>query len=133
MLDSLTFIVLVFHFCPIYLKKIWNPFTTHGTWTKKTKKKKSKKRYRERVGRKKERRRRKKEEEGEQRKLTCTWLWSYGGDWFFFFSFSVIYSCRLKLVYQPKLAGMTETQECRFSILEMHSKECRMHSQEFIR
>ena len=65
MLDSLTFIVLVFHFSPIYLKKNnWNPFTTHGTWTKKTEKKK-KKVQRELGGKKKE-------EEGEQRKLTCT-------------------------------------------------------------
>ena len=30
---------------------------------------------------------------------------------FFFFSFSVIYSCRPKLVYQPKLAGMPKLAE----------------------
>ena len=93
MLDSLTFIVLVFHFCPIYFKKIWNPFTTHGTWTKKTKKKKSKKRYRERVGRKKERRRRKKKKKKESRESSL--VHDYGHmvviDFFFFFFFSYLF------------------------------------------
>ncbi len=78
MLDSLTFIVLVFHFCPIYLKK--KKFEIHLKLTAlepKRQKKKERKGtdYRERAGQKKERRRRKKEEEEEerkQRKLTCT-------------------------------------------------------------
>ena len=45
-------------------------------------------------------------EEGGQRKLLYWWLIII----IIIFSFSVIYSCRLKLVYRPKLAEMTKTR-----------------------
>ncbi len=66
-------------------KKKWQ----RESWAEKTEKKK-----------KEERRRRKKEEEEEEEEGVVT----------DFFSFLVIYSCWPKLVYRPKLAGMTKTR-----------------------
>ena len=69
MLNSLTFIVLLFHFCPIYLKKnlisVYNSLHLNQKGKKKVRKGTD---YRERAGRKKGRRRRKKKKKEEERR-----------------------------------------------------------------
>jgi ABC-type transporter lipoprotein component MlaA len=69
MLDSLTFIVLLFHFCPIYLKKkILKSVYNSRHLNQKGKKKKSKKRYRLQRESWAEKRKKKKEEEERRRR-----------------------------------------------------------------
>ena len=89
-----------------------------SSFWQKDKRKKVKKSYTERAGRKKERRRRrkKKEEEGRRKKKKGRRRRADSRErlvidlFFFYFFFPVIYSCWLKLVYRPKLAGMIETR-----------------------
>ena len=103
MLDSLTFIVLVFHFCPIYLKKKLKSVYNSRHLNQKGQKKKVRKGtdYRERARRKKrkkkkeeERRRRKKKKNKESRESSL--VYDYGhmvvtDFYFYFFFFSYLF------------------------------------------
>ena len=79
-------------------------------WLRERQKEKKKKWHRERAGQKKSWAEKKKKKKKWQRE---SWVEKTEKkkesreDFFFFFQ---IYSCRLKLVYRPKLAGMTETR-----------------------